>query len=242
MYRNARVVGWVALVLGVFTATTPAWAETTPASAGATVGLGALTALYALWSLIARDPTKDHWALSVVGLVMFMSPWIGMFADRPRRGSRGSSARSWWSSVACPTCATRRATSPRRPGSSNWPPTRRSTGLRRNASGPLGREHDVESDPRPASPRSRPSGVGVPAGCSSKSLMSESFTPKTLSRVEQSSPRDEDVGDQRAQPGGRDHEVQVRGPHRRAAGRRRASPTGPSCGIGYGVGVTAQKR
>ena len=42
--------------------------------------LGALTALYALWSLIARDPTKDHWALSVVGLVMFMSPWIGMFA------------------------------------------------------------------------------------------------------------------------------------------------------------------
>ena len=80
MYRNTRVVGWAALVLGVFTATTPAWAETTPASAGATVGLGALTALYALWSLIARDPTKDHWALSVVGLVMFMSPWIGMFA------------------------------------------------------------------------------------------------------------------------------------------------------------------
>jgi len=80
MDRNSRIVGFAALVLGVFAATTPAWAETTPVSAGATVGLGALSALYALWSLIALDPTKDHWALSVVGLVMVMSPWIGMFA------------------------------------------------------------------------------------------------------------------------------------------------------------------
>ncbi|HEY5858079.1 MAG TPA: SPW repeat protein [Aldersonia sp.] len=80
MLKNIRVVGVVALVLGVFTAITPAWAGTTPVGAGATVGLGALTALYALWSLIARDPTKDHWALSVVGLIMLMAPWLGMFA------------------------------------------------------------------------------------------------------------------------------------------------------------------
>lgn len=80
MSKNNRVVGVVALALGVFTAITPAWAETTPVGTGATVGLGALTAMYALWSLIARDPTKDHWALSVVGLIMVMAPWLGMFA------------------------------------------------------------------------------------------------------------------------------------------------------------------
>jgi len=80
MFRNTRVPGVAALALGLFTATTPAWAATTPVSAGATVGLGALTAMYAVWSLLARDPTKDHWALSVVGLIMLMSPWIGMFA------------------------------------------------------------------------------------------------------------------------------------------------------------------
>jgi hypothetical protein len=31
--------------------------------------------------LIARDPTRDHWALSVVGLVLGISPWIGLYAD-----------------------------------------------------------------------------------------------------------------------------------------------------------------
>ena len=184
MYRNVRVVGLAALVLGVFTATTPAWAETTPVSAGATVGLGALTALYALWSLIARDPTKDHWALSVVGLVMVMSPWIGMFAGSAAAWVAWIVGAAWWSLVACPTCATRRATSPRWPGSSNWPPTRRSTGLRRNAQVPCGAStmsNRARAQSRP--PRSRPSGVGVPPGCWANSVISESFTPKTLSPI-----------------------------------------------------------
>jgi len=64
----------------VVIAATPAWAATTPVGAAATIGLGAMTAVYAMWSLIARDPTKDHWALSVVGFVLFLTPWVGDFA------------------------------------------------------------------------------------------------------------------------------------------------------------------
>jgi hypothetical protein len=39
-----------------------------------------MTVIYGQWSLIARDPTRDHWALTVVGLVLEMAPWVGGFA------------------------------------------------------------------------------------------------------------------------------------------------------------------
>ncbi|WP_245547099.1 SPW repeat protein [Nocardia brevicatena] len=39
-----------------------------------------MTAIYAMWSLLARNPAKDHWALSVIGLMLFMAPWVGGFA------------------------------------------------------------------------------------------------------------------------------------------------------------------
>ncbi|MFD4351193.1 SPW repeat protein [Nocardia sp. NPDC058518] len=77
---RTNTAGWTAFAVGIGTAVTPAWASTTPAGAAATGGLGVLTAVYAAWSLIARDPTKDHWALSVVGIVLFMTPWVGGFA------------------------------------------------------------------------------------------------------------------------------------------------------------------
>lgn len=82
--RNLRmsnaVVGWTSMALGVVIAATPAWAQTTPVGAGFTLGLGAMTLMYGGWSLIARDPTRDHWALSVVGLVLAIAPWIGGYA------------------------------------------------------------------------------------------------------------------------------------------------------------------
>jgi hypothetical protein len=68
------------MALGLVTAATPMWIGTTAAGAGLTLGLGALTVIYAMWSLLARNPTKDHWALSVIGLMLFISPWVGGFA------------------------------------------------------------------------------------------------------------------------------------------------------------------
>jgi hypothetical protein len=79
-YLNKPAVGWTAITLGLVTAITPAWATTTPVGAGFTLGMGAMTVMYGMWSLIARDPTRDHWALSVVGLVLGISPWVGGYA------------------------------------------------------------------------------------------------------------------------------------------------------------------
>jgi len=80
MTITRSVAGASALVLALGTMTASTWTNTTPVGAGLTLGLGAIAAIYALWSLIARDPTKDHWALSVVGLALFVCPWVGGFA------------------------------------------------------------------------------------------------------------------------------------------------------------------
>jgi hypothetical protein len=77
--RNS-IVGWGAMALGLATAATSIWTDTTAAATGLTLGLGALTVIYAMWSLLARNPTKDHWSLSVIGLMLFISPWVGGFA------------------------------------------------------------------------------------------------------------------------------------------------------------------
>ena len=74
---NKSTVGWMSMALGLVIAVTPAWAQTTAVGAGFTLGLGAMTVMYGGWSLIARDPTRDHWAMSVVGLVLAIAPWIG---------------------------------------------------------------------------------------------------------------------------------------------------------------------
>jgi SPW repeat len=77
---NNTIVGWAAMALGLITATTPTWAQTSAVGAGFTLGLGAMTMMYGAWSLIARDPTRDHWAMSVVGLVLAIAPWVGGYA------------------------------------------------------------------------------------------------------------------------------------------------------------------
>ena len=79
-HLNNTAVGWSAIALGAATAVTPVWAETTPVGVGFTLGAGALAVIYGLWGLLARDPTRDHLALSVVGLVLAISPWVGGFA------------------------------------------------------------------------------------------------------------------------------------------------------------------
>jgi hypothetical protein len=79
-YMNTTTVGVSAIAVGLVAAATPVWADTTPVGAGFTLGLGAMAVIHGIWSLIARDPTRDHWALSVIGLVLGISPWIGGYA------------------------------------------------------------------------------------------------------------------------------------------------------------------
>jgi hypothetical protein len=71
--RAALVVGLATILLGIA-------AHTTAAGIGVTVGLGGLTAVVAVWSLLAVDPTHDFLTLAVTGFAMFLSPWVGGFA------------------------------------------------------------------------------------------------------------------------------------------------------------------
>ena len=79
------------------------------------------------------------------------------------------------------------------------------------------RQHDVD---HPEPDRSRPFGAGVPGGCATKSLISESIYPEHGVGVQQFFTAHEDVRHQRAISGCCDHEVQMRCAHRRAPGRR----------------------
>ncbi|UGT62587.1 SPW repeat domain-containing protein [Nocardia asteroides] len=75
-----RALALAGMAAGVFTMVAPAWAVTTAAGAALLLGIGSLIVIFALWSLVARDPTKDHWALSVAGFMLFSAPWVGGFA------------------------------------------------------------------------------------------------------------------------------------------------------------------
>ncbi|MCV7132429.1 SPW repeat protein [Mycobacterium hodleri] len=72
--RTALFVGLVTVLMGVAL-------HSTAAGTAVTVGFGAMMAVIAVWSLLAVDPTHDFLTLAVVGLALFLSPWVGGFAD-----------------------------------------------------------------------------------------------------------------------------------------------------------------
>lgn len=79
--EGKTTVGWIAIGFGVFTAVTPAWAATTRAGAACTLGMGVFIAFYGVLGLLVRNPTQVHWGLVVVGLALFIAPWIAGFAS-----------------------------------------------------------------------------------------------------------------------------------------------------------------
>ena len=62
--RAALVVGLVTVVLGATVV------QSSPAAVAVTIGLGAFTAVIAVWSLLAADPTRDYLTLAVVGFTL----------------------------------------------------------------------------------------------------------------------------------------------------------------------------
>lgn len=81
--RAALVVGVVTVVLAGTVV------RSSPVPTAVLIGLGGLTAVTALWSLLAGDPTRDFLALAVVGFALFLAPWVGGFAG-------GSAAWTAW--------------------------------------------------------------------------------------------------------------------------------------------------
>ena len=72
--RAALVVGVVTVVLGATVV------HSSPVGLAVTIGLGGMTAVCAVWSLLAVDPTRDYLTLAVVGFALFLAPWVGGFA------------------------------------------------------------------------------------------------------------------------------------------------------------------
>lgn len=71
--RTAFVVGIVTVVLGATVV------HSSPVGVGVTVGLGVMTAVIAVWSLLAVEPTHDYLTMAVVGFALFLGPWAGGF-------------------------------------------------------------------------------------------------------------------------------------------------------------------
>jgi hypothetical protein len=72
--RAALVVGLGAVVLGAMVV------QSSPAAFAVTVGLGGFTAVIAMWSMLAADPTRDYFTLAVMGFALFLAPWLAAFA------------------------------------------------------------------------------------------------------------------------------------------------------------------
>jgi MFS family permease len=72
--RAALLVGLGTVLLG-FTGHN----NTAPETA-VLVALGGLTAVIAVWALLAVDPTHDYLTLAVTGFALFLSPWVAGFA------------------------------------------------------------------------------------------------------------------------------------------------------------------
>ncbi len=71
--RTSLVVGLATILLGIAV-------HTTAAGRALTIGLGVLTAVFAVWSLLADDPTHDFLTLGCTGFALFLAPWVGGFA------------------------------------------------------------------------------------------------------------------------------------------------------------------
>jgi hypothetical protein len=73
-------IGRAALVVGLASVLLAIAARTTAAGVAVTIGLGGLTAVIAVWSLLAVDPTHDFLTLAVTGFALFLSPWVAGFS------------------------------------------------------------------------------------------------------------------------------------------------------------------
>jgi hypothetical protein len=82
--ERSALAGWIsraALVARIVTVVLGATVvHSSAAGIAVTVGLGGLTAVIAVWSLLAVDPTHDYLTLAVVGFALFLGPWVGGFA------------------------------------------------------------------------------------------------------------------------------------------------------------------
>lgn len=70
-------IGWAATAVGVAAVVAALAASTTDVGQGFTFGFGAFIVFFGLLSVAARDRNAEYWGLVVVGLAMFIVPFLG---------------------------------------------------------------------------------------------------------------------------------------------------------------------
>ncbi|GAA3774249.1 SPW repeat protein [Microbacterium kribbense] len=81
MTRWTRWQDWVAVAAGLYAALASIW--TTPrtgASMSLMIVFGVLLIIAGLWSLYAPGSMSMEWIVAVLGALLFISPWIGVYA------------------------------------------------------------------------------------------------------------------------------------------------------------------
>ncbi len=81
MQKWTRWQDWVALLAGVYAFLSPIWTDTTTTATWTMVVLGVVTAAVALWSLALPDDRNSEATHMIMGVLLFISPWVMGFAD-----------------------------------------------------------------------------------------------------------------------------------------------------------------
>jgi hypothetical protein len=77
MRSSARLIDWAALAVGVVAILTALFVSSTRVGESLAFGFGAFITFFAVLALLVRNRRPDHWGLVVVGLTMFIVPWLG---------------------------------------------------------------------------------------------------------------------------------------------------------------------
>ncbi|MBF6172754.1 SPW repeat domain-containing protein [Nocardia blacklockiae] len=76
MFSESRAQDFVAVVLGVFTALSPIWVDTSTRAMWTLIVLGVLIALTGLAQLARPAMSEMDYAMGVLGVLLFLSPWV----------------------------------------------------------------------------------------------------------------------------------------------------------------------
>jgi SPW repeat-containing protein len=87
-----RLQDWGTLLVGLYAALSPIWVSTTGEHGAfwALIGLGALLAVTALFSLALPGVVATEWLTVLFGVLLFIAPWALTYTDRV-----GASWTSW---------------------------------------------------------------------------------------------------------------------------------------------------
>jgi len=81
MRKWTRWQDWVALLAGLYAALAPIWTETVDKATWTMAVLGAVIAVVSVWSLAMPDDRISEYIHAVLGVLLFISPWVMDFTD-----------------------------------------------------------------------------------------------------------------------------------------------------------------